>query len=455
MNILIIDDEENIREIISDILTDENHTVFTAPDGPTGLEFFNKEKIDVCFLDVWMPKMGGIDVLKKIKEDNPDTDVVMISGHAKIDLAVSATKLGAFDFIEKPLTLEKIIGIVKTLENRRKSDPKAIKKTETARREIIGESEQMRAIKNLIDNSAKSDARILILGENGAGKELIALEIHDKSARRLKPFIGVNCAAIPENLIESELFGYVKGAFTGANSDRMGKFELADTGTLFLDEIGDMSLSTQAKVLRVLQEMKLTRIGSSEIRPIDVRIIAATNKDLKEEIKKGNFREDLYYRLNVIPITVPPLRERKDDIPLLLDYFLKSISTEKKITLKKLTGEAVDYLKNYYWPGNIRQLRNIVERLMVIIDGETIDLDDVKIHLDDKSAIKKDSPNNKYDDYNLNTAREEFEKDFIERKLRENNFNITQTAKSLGVYPSNLYSKINKLNIKIDEAKKK
>lgn len=455
MNILVIDDEENIREIISDILTDENYSVFTAPDGPTGLEFFNKEKIDICLLDVWMPKMGGIDVLKKIKEDYPDTDVVMISGHAKIDLAVSATKLGAFDFIEKPLTLEKIIGIVKTLENRRKSGQKNnTKKTETAH-EIIGESEQIKLIKNLIDNSAKSDARILILGENGTGKELIALEIHDKSSRKLKPFISVNCAAIPENLIESELFGYVKGSFTGANSDRMGKFELADTGTLFLDEIADMSLSTQAKVLRVLQEMKLTRIGSSEIRPIDVRIIAATNKDLKEEIKKGNFREDLYYRLNVIPITAPPLRERKDDIPLLLDYFLYNISIEKKLAPKKLTASASDYLKNYYWPGNIRQLRNIVERLMIIIDGETINVDDVKIHLDDESAIKKDSSNNKYDDFNLNTAREEFEKDFIERKLRENDFNITQTAKLLGVYPSNLYSKINKLNIKIDEAKKK
>lgn len=455
MNILVIDDEENIREIISDILTDENYSVFTAPDGPTGLEYFIKEKIDICLLDVWMPKMGGIDVLKKIKENYPDTDVVMISGHAKIDLAVSATKLGAYDFIEKPLTLEKIIGIVKTIENRRKSAPNVnAKKTETAH-EIIGESEQIKSIKNLIDNSAKSDARIMILGENGTGKELIALEIHDKSARKLKPFISVNCAAIPENLIESELFGYSKGSFTGANSDRMGKFELADTGTLFLDEIADMSLSTQAKVLRVLQEMKLTRIGSSEIRPIDVRIITATNKDLKEEIKKGNFREDLYYRLNVIPITVPPLRERKNDIPLLLDYFLKSISIEKKIAQKSLTIDAVDYLKNYYWPGNIRQLRNIVERLMIIIDGETINVDNVKLHLDDESAIKKDSSNNKYDDYNLNTAREEFEKDFIERKLRENDFNITQTAKLLGVYPSNLYSKINKLNIKIDEAKKK
>lgn len=452
MNILVIDDEDNIREIISDILTDENHNVMVAEDGIKGLDIISKNKIDLCFLDVWMPNMGGIEVLKKIKENYPDIQVVMISGHAKIDLAVSATKIGAYDFLEKPLTMEKLLGLVKSIERNRRN-PQLNKVIESD--SMIGNSPQMKAIKELIESASQSDARILILGENGTGKELVAREIHNKSLRKNGPFIAVNCAAIPENLIEAELFGYVKGAFTGAVSDRVGKFELADKGTLFLDEVADMSLSTQAKVLRVLQEMKITRIGDTKEREINVRIIAATNKDIKDEIKKGNFREDLFYRLNVIPFYIPPLREREDDIPILLDYYLEKISKANNIEKKVFNEEALNYLKKYPWPGNIRQLRNIVERIMIMVDKKEILLEDIKKYLDNEDIILKTTENTKYDDYKLNTAIDEFEKDFIERKLKENDYNITKTAKALGIYPSNLHFKIHKLGINIKSNKDK
>jgi two-component system nitrogen regulation response regulator NtrX len=312
----------------------------------------------------------------------------------------------------------------------------------------------MSTLNSLIENSAKSDARVLILGENGTGKELVAREIHSQSMRKNKAFVAVNCAAIPENLIESELFGYVKGSFTGAASDRIGKFEMANNGTLFLDEIADMSLSTQAKVLRVLQEMKLTRIGDTELIPIDVRIIAATNKDIKEEIRKEKFREDLFYRLNVIPFYIPPLRERRDDIKPLLDYFIEKLSKENKLDKKSLTPEALEYLEKYSWPGNIRQLRNIVERLLIMVQGDVIGIDDIKKHLDNESDLRNDGIIfDKFGGYKLNTAVDEFEKSFIEKKLKENKYNISKTAKALGIYSSNLYSKINKLGINLEEKK--
>lgn len=454
MNIIIVDDEENIREIMKDILEDENHTVFTAEDGNVGLDYFKREKIDVCFLDVWMPKTGGIDVLKTIKEEYPAVEVVMISGHAKIDQAVRATRLGAYDFLEKPLTMEKIIGIVKAIDNNKQHKTVSIQKNNDNFDKMIGNSPQMENLRELIENAAKSDARILILGENGTGKELVAREVHAKSLRSNKPFVAVNCAAIPENLIESELFGSVKGSFTGSISDRIGKFELADGGTLFLDEIADMSLPTQAKVLRVLQEMKISKIGSTEVIPIDARIVAATNKDIKEEIKKGNFREDLFYRLNVIPFYMPALRERKGDIPLLMEYFSQKICKDSKITVKKFSPEAVDYFSEYLWPGNIRQLRNIVERLIIMVEDDTIGIEDVKKHIDYENEILNENDSvTKYDDFKLNIAVDEFEKDFILKKLKENNFNISKTAKNLGVYPSNLYSKINKLGIVVEEKK--
>jgi len=452
MNILIIDDEDNIREILKDILEDEKHKVFTAEDGIKGIKFFDTEKIDVCFLDIWMPLIGGIDVLKSIKEKYSDVEVIMISGHAKIDQAVRATKLGAYDFLEKPLTMEKIIGTIKTIEKNLHSSAKKLKAVKND--EMVGSSPQLQVIKDLIENSAKSDARIFILGENGTGKELVAREIHNKSLRANRPFISINCAAIPENLIESELFGHVKGSFTGAAGDRTGKFELADTGTLFLDEIADMSLPTQAKVLRVLQEMKITKIGDGEQISINVRIIAATNKDIKDEIKKGNFREDLFYRLNVIPFNIPALRERKDDIPELINYFIDKISVENKMDKKSFSSDALDYMINYQWPGNIRQLKNIVERLLIMSSENEIDLSTVRKHLDEETDMSPDDSTAKYDDFKLNIAVDEFEKDFIEKKLKENNFNISKTAKILGVYPSNLYSKINKLGINVEEIRK-
>lgn len=456
MNILVIDDDEKIRDSLEESLTMNNHRVFKAEDGIHGLEFFEKEKIDVCFLDVWMPNMGGIEILKKIKDQYPGVEIIMISGEAKIDHAVKATKIGAYDFIEKPLSLKDILLTIEKIARQKQKKGKSINYDSSRVDMLIGESSQVKVVKELIENSAKSDARILITGENGTGKEIVAREIHLKSNRKDKPFVGVNCAAIPENLIESELFGHIKGSFTGATSDRTGKFELANEGTLFLDEVVDMSLSTQAKVLRVLQEMKITKIGSSETIRIDVRIISATNKDIKEEIKNGNFREDLYYRLNVIPIYMPALRERKDDIPQFIDYFMKTISEENNKEQKILSKEALDYMMEYSWPGNVRQLRNIIERLNIMILSNSITLDDVKQYIDDESIRDYSiDVNDKYQDYVLSVAREEFEKDFIEKKLKENKFNISKAAKALGLYPSNLHSKINKLGINIEKLKSK
>ncbi|MCG8569392.1 MAG: sigma-54 dependent transcriptional regulator [Spirochaetes bacterium] len=456
MKILIIDDDFHIRELLKETLTKENYEVTEAKDGYTGLDILAKEDFDVCFLDVWMPEIGGIDVLTKIKKDFPGVEVIMISGSAKIDQAVRATKLGAYDFLEKPLTIEKVISIVNNIEQFRKVQDIEFKKNDIDD-EMIGSSPSINKIRELIANSAKSDARVIILGENGTGKELIARAIHDQSIRRNKPFVSINCAAIPENLIESELFGHVKGAFTGAVDGRIGKFVLANFGTMFLDEVADMSLATQAKLLRVLQEMQLTPIGSTEVIKIDVRVIAATNKDIKEEIKKGNFREDLLYRLNVIPINVSPLKERKSDIPELVAYFNKKLSAEHKKEMKVFSPEALEYLTQYSWPGNIRQLRNIVERLIVMVNEIDITQEDILKYIDTEESYKKiqDIFATRYDELKLNVAREEFERDFIQRKLKENDYNITKTAKVLGVYPSNLYLKINKLGIKVDESKSK
>lgn len=455
MNILIIDDDVYIRQLLCEILVSQNHTIFESENGIDGLDYFKKQKIDICFLDVWMPEIGGIDVLTRIKEDFVDVEVVMISGDAKVNQAVKATKLGAYDFLEKPLVIDDVISIVNNIEQFKKIKNSEIKKA-VIDEEMVGISDEMSKIKSLIDSAAKSEARILILGENGTGKELVARAIHNQSLRKNKPFVSINCAAIPENLIESEMFGHVKGAFTGAVNDREGKFVQANRGTLFLDEVADMSLPTQAKLLRVLQEMKLTPIGSTELLDIDVRVIAATNKNIKKEIEEGNFREDLFYRLNVIPFHLPPLRERKRDIPLLVNYFIKKLSSENGGNEKMITVPGLDYLIEYPWPGNIRQLRNIIERLIVMVADDIIDVDDVKKYIDTEKSFKNinDIFASKYDEYKLNVAREEFERDFIQRKLVENNFNVSKTAKVLGVYPSNLYLKINKLGIDVDDDKK-
>jgi len=454
--ILVIDDEEGIRSVLKDVLEDEGYSVLTAEDGFKGLTLLETNPLDLVILDIWLPNMGGIDVLKKIKEDFSEIEVIVISGHANIDLAVKAVKMGAFDFLEKPLSLERTSTVVRNalaLEVLRKEN-RNLKSTLFIEDQMIGQSQAMQKIRNLIDQSAQSDARVLILGENGTGKELVARAIHVKSKRAGKPFIEVNCAAIPDTLIESELFGHEKGAFTSALSQRKGKFELADGGTLFLDEVGDLSLSAQAKVLRVIQELAFERVGGEDRIQVDVRIIAATNKDLEKEIKNGNFREDLYFRLNVIPIYVPPLRERREDLPLLIDYFLKKFQLPQAQSLKRLSSEALAKLLQYSWPGNIRELKNLIERLCVISDEEVITEQMVQQHLGNLSpASLEDLWLKEYANMDLAQARNEFEKKLITLKLKENGFNITKTAQLLGLYPSNLHNKIKKYGINLEKGK--
>lgn len=377
--ILVIDDERSIRNSMKDILTFEKHEVLVAENGMEGLIAVKTEKPDLVFCDIKMPNMEGIEVLERIKEFSRDTPVVMISGHGTIDTAIEAIKKGAYDFIEKPLDLNRILITIKNATDKTQliQETQTLKNKVSKKYEMIGHSEALEKVKEMIDKVAISDARVLITGPNGCGKELVSRQLHEKSNRRENAFIEVNCAAIPSELIESELFGHEKGSFTSAIKQKKGKFELANGGTIFLDEIGDMSLNAQAKVLRVLQENKISRIGGDGDIQVDVRIIAATNKNLKEEITKGNFREDLYHRLSVIIINVPPLRERKEDIEDLIAYFISEICTEMRISPKTMTPEAIELMKSYEWSGNIRELRNVVERL-IILCGPVITAEDLK-----------------------------------------------------------------------------
>lgn len=376
--ILIIDDEKSIRHSLKEILEYENYKVDEAPDGIEGIKMAEKEKYDIIFCDIKMPRMDGIEVLENLQSKFPEVPVVMISGHGNIDTAVEAIRKGAFDFIAKPLDLNRILITVRNALDRTVlvKETKTLKRKMSRTNEMIGESEGIRKIKDMIDRVAPTDARVMITGSNGTGKELVARWIHEKSSRSSMPLIEVNCAAIPSELIESELFGHEKGAFTSAIKTRSGKFEQANGGTIFLDEIGDMSLSAQAKVLRALQENRITRVGGEKDFPVDVRIIAATNKDLKSEIEKNNFREDLYHRLSVILIHVPSLDDRKEDIPVLTNYFLKEIADDYKSPAKEIAPDAIEQLQKKSWTGNIRELRNVVERL-VILGGKTITKDDV------------------------------------------------------------------------------
>ena len=376
--ILIIDDEKSIRHSLKEILEYENYKVDEAPDGIEGIKMAEKEKYDIIFCDIKMPRMDGIEVLENLQSKFPEVPVVMISGHGNIDTAVEAIRKGAFDFIAKPLDLNRILITVRNALDRTVlvKETKTLKRKMSRTNEMIGESEGIRKIKDMIDRVAPTDARVMITGSNGTGKELVARWIHEKSSRNRMPLIEVNCAAIPSELIESELFGHEKGAFTSAIKTRSGKFEQANGGTIFLDEIGDMSLSAQAKVLRALQENRITRVGGEKDFPVDVRIIAATNKDLKSEIEKNNFREDLYHRLSVILIHVPSLDDRKEDIPVLTNYFLKEIADDYKSPAKEIAPDAIEQLQKKNWTGNIRELRNVVERL-VILGGKTITKDDV------------------------------------------------------------------------------
>ena len=376
--ILIIDDEPAIRRVLRDILENEGYIVEDAASGIEALPIIKEQEFDAIFCDIKMPQMDGIEVLENIKQ-NSDTPVIMISRHGTIETAVEAIKKGAFDYISKPPDLNRLLITLRNALDKSKlmTETKALKKVVRKQYEMIGESAPMIEVREMIEKVAPTSARVLIEGENGTGKELVARQLHELSNRSYNPFIEVNCAAIPSELIESQLFGHEKGSFTSAVKMRKGDFELANGGTLFLDEIGDMSLSAQAKVLRALQENKITRVGSEKDIPVDVRVIAATNKNLKEEIEKGNFREDLYHRLSVIIIMVPPLRDRKDDIPLLVDAFVKRISEDMGKPAPVFKEEAVAELQNYRWTGNIRELQNVVERL-VILCGNTITEDDVK-----------------------------------------------------------------------------
>ena len=450
-SILVVDDEQGIRQVLQDVLGDEGHQVFAVEDGFQALEILEKEAVDLVILDVWLPNMGGIDVLKRVRGGWPDIEVVVISGHANINMAVQAVKIGAFDFLEKPLSLEKTITVVENaikLEELKREN-RNLKENIFFEDEMIGSGEEMSKVQELIEQSAGSDARILVLGENGTGKELVAREIHRRSRRAKSPFVEVNCASIPETLIESELFGHEKGAFTDAYARRKGKFELANGGTLFLDEIADMSLSTQAKVLRVLQEMKFERIGGEKSVSVDVRVITATNKNIHEEIRAGRFREDLYFRINVIPIFVPPLRERTEDLQALIDYFMDKFKRPAEGEAKRFSEEAIQLLKIYFWPGNVRELKNFIERINIMTEEEMISPESIRRYLTSGTDWEKDEVLKGFESMKLNEAKDEFEREFLVKKLEENEQNIARTSRVLGITPSHLHNKIKKHGIEI------
>ena len=380
-HILIVDDEKGILSSLSAVLEDEGYAISTAGGGSDALKKIKDDTPSVVLLDIWLPDIDGLEILKEIRDTYPGVIVIVMSGHGTIETAVKATKLGAYDYIEKPLSMEKVLLIIRHAIRQQRLELENVQLKGKIEKwyEIFGESPSMRYLKEQIMVVGGSNSRVLVTGENGTGKELVARSIHRASQRANRPFIAVNCAAIPETLIESELFGHEKGAFTGATSVKRGKFEIADGGTIFLDEIGDMSLSTQAKVLRVLQEQEFQRVGGTRNIKVDVRLITATNKNLSEEIKKGNFREDLYYRINVIVLHVPPLRERKEDIPLLARHLLKEITKEQGVCEKTLTEETIELMKGYDWPGNVRELRNLMERVAIMAAGDRILPDDLAI----------------------------------------------------------------------------
>lgn len=444
--ILIVDDEIGILDTVSGILEDEGYSAFTAHDAESALNILEKEEIDLVFLDVWLPGMSGIEAIKKIKEKDSQIPVIMISGHGNIEIAVQAVKLGAFDFLEKPLSIERIVLTTERalqFKNLEKENIK-LRSSITKKYELVGNSQVMKKIKDQIELIARGDSRVLILGESGTGKELVARMIHSLSSRRDAPFVEVNCAAIPQELIESELFGHEKGAFTGAVDRKIGKFELANGGTLFLDEIGDMSLLTQAKLLRVIETQKFQRVGGTKDITVNVRIISATNKNITEEINRGNFREDLYYRLNVVPLYIPPLRERKEDIPELVNYFINEFCREKGWKRKTVESEAMKILQEYSWPGNVRELRNATERLMIMTVSDVIKVSDIE----NTGIIRERIKEKTYFAYQtLREARDAFERDFILKKLKENRWNMTKTAEEIGIERSNLYKKIKSLGI--------
>jgi two-component system nitrogen regulation response regulator NtrX len=438
--VLIVDDEAGVRSALSGVLRDEGYVVDAVESGEACLDRVVRAPYDVIVLDIWLPGMDGLATLAKLRERRVDSPVVMISGHGNIESAVKAIKLGAFDFVEKPLSLEKTVLVIGNAvrQSRLEAENRVLRAHVDRRLTMVGESYVMVQLREQVAMAAPTNGRVLIYGENGTGKELVARTIHALSRRRGGPFVEVNCAAIPEELIESELFGHVKGAFTGALLDRRGKFELADGGTLFLDEIGDMSLKTQAKVLRALQEQVVEPVGGASGVRVDVRVLAATNKDLTAEIKSSRFREDLYFRLNVIPIFVPPLRDRADDVPRLAEHFMSELAREYGRRRKTFDPTALGLLQRYRWPGNVREMRNVLERLMIMVPGDTIAVSDLSF-LDGSVAVEESFGGVSVP---LHEARDRFERDYILRALGKQQGNISRTADVLGVERSNLYRKM-------------
>jgi two-component system, NtrC family, nitrogen regulation response regulator NtrX len=448
-SILIVDDEPGVRTALSGVLRDEGYDVDAVESGEACLERLGRQAYDVVVLDIWLPGMDGLATLSRMRERQVDAQVVIISGHGNVESAVRAIKMGAFDFVEKPLSLEKTVLVVRNALRQRNLEAEnlALRAKVDAQHQMIGESYAMAKLREQVAMAAPTNGRVLIIGENGTGKELVARNIHGMSRRRSAPFVEVNCAAIPEELIESELFGHVRGAFTGAVADRRGKFETAHGGTIFLDEIGDMSLKTQAKVLRVLQEQVMEPVGGSTRIRVDARVLAATNKDLPAEIRAGRFREDLYFRLNVVPIFVPPLRERTEDVALLADHFMAMMAREYGRRAKTFDPDAVAALQRYPWPGNVRELRNLIERLMIMVPGDRVSSRDLTFLEHGIGAPPQASTTSSATIAPLHDARDEFEKQYILRALAAQQGNMSRTAEVLGVERSNLYRKMRAFGI--------
>jgi two-component system, NtrC family, nitrogen regulation response regulator NtrX len=444
--ILVVDDEPGIRQSLCGVLGDEGYQTRAVASGEACLEDLTREPSDLVLLDVWLPGIDGMETLTRIQEipigDRPA--VVMISGHGNIEAAVKATKLGAFDFLEKPLSIQKLAVVLKNaLDHRRlQLENMRLRGDTESKYRIIGDSVPMKALRQQMELMAATNGRVLIYGESGTGKELVAHAIHAMSPRESEAFVEVNCAAIPEELIESELFGHIKGSFTGAHESKIGKFRKADAGTLFLDEVGDMSLRTQAKVLRALEEQRFEAVGASEWTQVDVRVIAATNKVLEHEIERGNFREDLFYRLNVIPFHVPPLRDRVEDVPLLADYFLREFTLAYGRKPKELTPAAYEVLQEHRWPGNVRELRNLIERIVILNPQARVDARHIPLQTTRRTAAERAERFG-----SLQEVREAVEREYILKKLEETNGNVTRTAELLGLERSNLYRKMKTLGI--------
>ncbi len=444
-SILIVDDEPGVRSALGGVLRDEGYTVDAVESGEACLERLVTREFDVVLLDVWMPGLDGLETLQRLRERQVDAQVVVISGHGSVESAVRAIKLGAFDFVEKPLSLDKAVLVVRNALRQRalEAENRDLRAQVDRRHVLVGESAVMRHLREQVMLAAPTNGRVLILGENGTGKEVVARTLHAHSRRRTGPFVEVNCAAIPEELIESELFGHTKGAFTGAVAERRGRFEHATGGTIFLDEIGDMSLKTQAKVLRALQENAVQPVGGTGLVRVDVRVVAATNKDLPEEIRAGRFREDLFFRLNVVPIHVPPLRDRIDDIPRLAEHFMATLAAEYGRRMKRFAPEAMTRLQHYAWPGNVRELHNVVERLLIMVADDTVTAQDVGF-VGDAPVVEASAPGTVTP---LAEARDRFEREYILHVLATHHGNISRTADALGVERSNLYKKMRAFGI--------